>query len=114
MTEALDVVERTVRNIELKGDVLYMPELLRVNGDLLLTNSAHHEEAEERFLQSIDMSRVQGALGWQIRAANDLAELMVANRRFDDARNLLQPLFNQFAEGAETAELKRARLLLTS
>lgn len=113
VTEALDVVERTIRNVELKGDVLYMPELLRVNGDLLLTNAARHEEAEERLWQSIDMSRVQGALGWQIRAANDLAELMVANRRVGDARKLLLPLFNQFAEGAETAELIRARLLLT-
>ncbi|EJB06011.1 putative ATPase [Rhizobium leguminosarum bv. trifolii WSM597] len=111
--EALDLVERTIRNVALKGDTLYLPELLRVKGDVLLATSRDHEAAEKCFRQSIEASRFYGAHGWELRTANDLAALMVATRRISEANKLLKPVFDLFLEGADTADLKRARVLLT-
>ncbi|MBB6219473.1 putative ATPase [Rhizobium leguminosarum] len=111
--EALDLVERTIRNVALKGDTLYLPELLRVKGDVLLATSRDHEAAEKCFRQSIEASRFYGAHAWELRTANDLAALMVATRRISEANKLLKPVFDLFLEGADTADLKRARVLLT-
>ena len=65
-------------------------------------------------MQSLELSRRQGARAWELRTAIDLAALWAGQGRSDDARALLQPVFEQFVEGLDTADLKAAERLLAT
>ena len=58
--------------------------------------------------------RRHGARSWELRAATDLAMRINGQHRSDEARTLLQPVLDQFAEGNETADVKAAGRLLAS
>jgi predicted ATPase/DNA-binding winged helix-turn-helix (wHTH) protein len=113
LSDGFTLVEETIRNCEANGDHCYMPELLRVKAGLLLSMPQPSiGDAEACFMQSLEVSRRQGARALELRAATDLATLWSCRGRPDDARELLQPVFRQFVEGADTADLKAAERLL--
>lgn len=113
--EALALISDTVRSVEANGDLCYMPELLRVKGNLVRASKPGAEDEAETYLrQSLQMSRRHGAPGWELRAAIDLAALLAARSQHESARALLQPLFKHFVEGSDTADLKSAARLLTT
>jgi predicted ATPase len=64
--------------------------------------------------RSLELSRRQGARAWELCTATDLARLLSAQGRGQDARALLQPVFEQFTEGSDTADLKAAERLLAT
>lgn len=113
--EGITLIDETIRLVEANGDLSYMPELLRVKGSVLL--SMPHpmgDDAEICFMQLLELSRHQAARAWELRTAVDLAALWAAQGRPEGARALLQPVFEQFAEGSETADLKAAERLLAT
>lgn len=69
-------------------------------------------EATSRFEQALATARSQGALAWELRAATSLAGLWARQARGGPARALLEPLLGLFTDGAPSADLQRARLLL--
>jgi predicted ATPase len=107
--QGITLVDESIRRVEVNGDLWYLPELLRVKGGLLAG-----EAAETCLRQSLELSRRQGARSWELRTATDLAKLLNAQGRSGDARMLLQPLFDRFTEGRETADLQTAERLLAS
>ncbi|MGY0570170.1 ATP-binding protein [Bradyrhizobium sp. RDM12] len=102
------LIDDTIRLVERSGDHLYMPELLRMKGKVLLSR-LETEEAEAHFMQSLELSRGSGARAWELRAAIDLATL-IADR--GEAKRLLQSALKGFAEGSETADIRTADALL--
>jgi predicted ATPase len=60
------------------------------------------------------LSRAHGSRAWELRTATDLAALWAGRGRSDKARALLLPVFEQFTEGSDTADLKAAERLLTT
>ncbi|RWE44089.1 MAG: transcriptional regulator [Mesorhizobium sp.] len=113
--EAFAPIDETIRSVEANGDLCYMPELLRVKGNLVrATKPGADDEAQLYLRRSLEMSRDQGARGWELRAAIDLATLLAARSQHESARALLQPLFERFAEGLDTADLKSAARLLAT
>jgi predicted ATPase len=68
--------------------------------------------AEDHFRQALDWARRQGALSWELRAAMSLARLLYDQARSADALALLQPIYDRFTEGFDTADLKAAKALL--
>ena len=113
LAEGMTLVDETIRGVEVNGDLCYMSELLRVKGNLLLSMpQARRDGAEMCFMQSVELSRRQGARAWELRAAVDMASLLAAQARTESARTLLQPVFDQFVEGFDTADLKSAARLL--
>jgi len=107
------LIDETIRDVEARGDAIYMPELLRIKGRLLLSlPQADHAEAEALYRQSLELGRRQGARAWELRTAIDLAALLADRGRSSDARALLQPAFAQFEAGLDTADLKAAERLL--
>jgi hypothetical protein len=70
------------------------------------------DEAEALFRRSLDLSRRQGARAWELRTAIDLSALLAARGWSDRARTLLQPVFEQFEEGLDTADPQAAARLL--
>jgi predicted ATPase len=72
------------------------------------------DEANTCLLRALELSRRQGAQGWELRAAIDLATLMAGRGEIDSARQLLQPIAGRFMEGLGTADVQAAeRLLMT-
>lgn len=113
--EALTLVDEAIGMVEENGDLLYMPEALRVKGNVLLSLPQRRtDDAEMCFTQSLDWSRRQGARSWELRTAIDLAALWVAQGQRDRARAVLQPIFGQFVEGLDTADLQAAEHLLAA
>jgi predicted ATPase/DNA-binding winged helix-turn-helix (wHTH) protein len=88
-------------------------EILRAKGEALLDagNSAQ-SEVEKLFLRSIDISRRQAALSWELRSATSLARLWHLDGRTTQARTLLTEVYGRFTEGFATRDLVKAKTLL--
>lgn len=90
-----------------------MPEQLRIQAAIFAA-SERPREAEEALVESLAIAREIGALSWRLRAANDLASLWFLQSRTDEARSMLEPIYNEFTEGFETRDLVVAANLLAS
>jgi predicted ATPase len=113
--EAVALMDETNRLVEAKGDTSYIPEILRLKGSILLAiPQPRIEDAETGFMQSLELSRAHGSRAWELRTATDLAALWAGQGRSADARALLLPVFEQFNEGSDTADLKAAERVLTT
>ena len=111
--EGIAQADETIRLLETNGDLFYMPEALRVKGRILLAMPQPVPvDAEALFRQSLDLSRGQGAQAWELRTAIDLAALLAARGQTARAQTLLLPVYEQFVEGLDTADLKAAARLL--
>ena len=83
--DALRRVDEVMRWVEIGGHALYMPELLRIKGGILLAMPPRRvEDAEACFTQSLELSRRQGARAWELRTATDLAALRASQGRAVD------------------------------
>ena len=90
------------------------PELLRLRGELLLSQGAPAaaETAESLFRQALDEARSEGALSWELRAATSLARLLRQQGRRAEAIACLEPVYSRFTEGFGTADLIAAKRIL--
>ncbi len=107
VTEALTLTQRD-------DERWWEAELHRVKGVLLLTNSPNTsgEEAEACFNRALDIARKQSARSLELRAATSLARLWQEQRKLQEARNLLAPIYDWFTEGFDTPDLKDTKALL--
>ena len=90
-----------------------MPEVLRIQA-AILTAQGRQDRAEVALTDSIAIARDIGALSWRLRAATDLAHLLHARSRPDDARELLIPILAAFTEGFTTGDLVDAASLIAA
>ena len=106
LTEALAAAHAT-------GERWGEAELYRLRGELLLMPPGHDaHQAETCFQQALVLARRQQAKSWELRAAVSLARLWQQQRKRDEARALLLPVYGWFTEGLDTADLQEARALL--
>ena len=114
IADGLAVIEETLALTERTEERWLIVELLRVKGELLVLQGAPGAAvaAEDHFRQALDLARRQGALSWELRAVTSLARLLRDQGRSTEALALLQPVYDRFTEGFETADLKAARALL--
>jgi predicted ATPase len=112
--EGLVVIAETLGLIEQNGAFWYLPEALRIKGELMLLQGGQGAaaSAEEHFQRALDSARRQTALSWELRAATSLARLWRDQARSKKASGLLAPVYDRFTEGFATADLKEAKMLL--
>lgn len=103
-----------MERLERAHELWIVPEFLRRKGELLMVRGASGEVtmAEDHFRQALDSARRQGALSWELRAATSLARLWCSQSRRPEALALLQPVYDGFTEGFDTADLRAAKVLL--
>jgi hypothetical protein len=91
------------------------PEVLRVDAELLLNKASTvaDKEAEARLLQSLDLSKSQSLLSFELRTAVALARLWQRAGHVAKARSLLKSTYAKFAEGFATSDLVNASLLMS-
>ncbi|MET4476710.1 winged helix-turn-helix domain-containing protein [Bradyrhizobium sp. F1.13.3] len=95
-------------------DALWLlPDSLRIHGDVLAAlGGANSSAAELHLREAMDVSRRQGALGWELRSADSLARFLAAQHRCEEASALLEGTVGKFVEGFETVPFRRAKTLL--
>jgi predicted ATPase/DNA-binding winged helix-turn-helix (wHTH) protein len=114
-TEAFAILDAILAQGDRDGQRWCAAEILRIKGELLLEGPESQSVAAENcFAEALDLARQQGALFWELRVATSLAHLRVRQDRQDDARHLLEPVYNRFTEGLETTDLLVAKALLDS
>jgi predicted ATPase len=114
IAEALDAIDDAIARAELTEELWQIAELLRVKGELVLLEDAAPQAAaaKDYFQRALDWAHRQRALSWELRAVTSLAQLRRDQGRFAEALALLQPVYDRFAEGFDTADLKAAKVLL--
>ena len=86
-------------------------EMHRLRGTLLL--SMHERAAaEDSFRLALTVAQQQSAKFWELRAATSLARLWRDQRKRNEARGLLAPIYGWFTEGFDTPVLQDAKALL--
>jgi predicted ATPase/DNA-binding winged helix-turn-helix (wHTH) protein len=112
---ALSAIDEALTRAERTQERWYLPELLRLRGELLLRspNGALADEAAGCFTRSLHLAQEQGALSWELRTTMS----MVRARRDTTSPALLHEALNavyrRFPEGFDTADLIAANCLLT-
>jgi predicted ATPase/DNA-binding winged helix-turn-helix (wHTH) protein len=109
--EGMTTIEEAIDRAGI-GERWVRPELLRAKGTLLLLKQA--TGAEACFREALEDSHRLGSLAWELRAATSLAGLLRDRGQKADAASILQPVYDRFTEGFDTADLKAARALLNS
>jgi DNA-binding winged helix-turn-helix (wHTH) protein/predicted ATPase len=115
--EALRHVDEALQLAHRSGDASYLPELHRVRGELLLMQAKGNlnprivADAEECFRRSIKIAQRQNAKSWELRTTVSLARLFQSQKKNQEARDVLEPVFDWFTEGFGTKDLREAEAL---
>ncbi len=90
------------------SQVWYVPELLRIKGEILLQQGSIESIAlaERCYVEAAELAREQGALLWELRVALGHARLRIRHHRPGEARQLLAPVYARFTEGFGAADVQ--------
>ena len=112
-SEGLKVVNEELANAHVTECCCYEAELHRIKGELLITETAaDQQQAEACFQNALKIARGQSAKSLELRAVMSLCRLWQRQGKRDEAGKLLGEIYGWFTEGFDTADLKRAKLLL--
>ncbi len=109
--EAQAVIDEMLALCARTGEAWCLPELLRLSGEIR-RDQGLGAEAEQTFLQSLDMAGLQGALAWELRTTTSLARTWAETGRAAQARQSLSLVLARFSEGFDTADYRAASALL--
>jgi predicted ATPase len=103
MGEHQEALTLTVSAIDMQhrgGKLLYMPALFRMKGLILASRSDEdYFEAEESLLAAIDWAKRQSATLFELKAAADLAELLLKRDRVAEAYKYLSAALDRMPAG---------------
>ncbi|HEX6573642.1 MAG TPA: protein kinase [Gemmatimonadaceae bacterium] len=122
-----DAAREGLKISERHGEVASKVELYRIMGESARslartgeTEAATHTKSgstlspEACFRAAVDLSRKQGAKGFELRATVALARERIDRGMFDEARAMLTKIRAQFDEGLELADIREADELVKS
>jgi len=106
--EARDVLNNALRRMEDTQEFWVQSELQRLQGEI---DQADGDNVNARicFERAIETAREQKARVLELRASIRLGSLLVDNGRNDEARDVVEPIYNWFREGHGTADMNDAR-----
>jgi predicted ATPase len=88
-------------------------EVNRIAGEMaLLSPEPDVAKAEAHFERALAVAREQQAKSWELRVAMSMVRLWRDQGKWDEARDLLAPVYGWFTEGFDTLDLKEAKALL--
>ncbi|HWO03441.1 MAG TPA: BTAD domain-containing putative transcriptional regulator [Methylomirabilota bacterium] len=114
IAQGLATIDEALARSERDEEYWCIAELLRIKGELVMLagGSGAGPAAEGQFQQALDWARRQGALSLELRGATGLAGRWHGRGQTGPARELLAPVYGQFTEGFDTADLRAAKALL--
>jgi tetratricopeptide (TPR) repeat protein len=112
-TEALTLTTNAIDVQQRGGKFLYMPALFRMKGLILASRSEEdYFEAEGSLLSAVDWAKRQSAALFELKAATDLAELLLKRGRVREAYKHLSPALDRTPAGIVSPTHKRALQIL--
>ena len=119
--EGLCILTEALARVHKNGECHYEAELYRLKGELLLQdgksqgakgNRQEREDAEECFLQAIDVARRQHAKSLELRTVMSLGRFWQQQGKCTEAHQMLAESYGWFTEGFDTLDLQEAQALL--
>jgi tetratricopeptide (TPR) repeat protein len=111
--QALGLVLNAINVQQHVGKFLHMPALFRMKGRILASRSVDdYFEAEEGLLSSIDWAKRQSATLFELKAATDLAELLLKQDRVPEADQHLRAALDRMPTGIVSHDRTRALQIL--
>ena len=111
--EGLNVLVEALALVDKNGVRFWEAEQHRLKGELLLIQQGQKVgEAEECFRHALDIARRQLARSLELRAAMSLTRLWQQQGKRNEARQMLSDIYGWFTEGFDTADLKKAKMIL--
>jgi predicted ATPase len=109
-------VEEAIARCDGRHEQWYIPELLRIKGELMLKDAQQQSTspAEQCFLEASALASQQGAPFWELRNALSLARLCVRQDRNAEAAQILTPVCAAFADARQVADAREAKALLAT
>jgi predicted ATPase len=121
IAEGLGILTEALARAHKNGECHYEAELYRLKGELFLQDGKSQgakgnrqalEDAEECFLQAIDIARHQHAKSLELRAVMSLGRLWQQQGKCTEAHQMLAESYSWFTEGFDTLDLQEAKALL--
>jgi predicted ATPase len=113
--DGLAEIDGAIRFAKQTDHCWFVPELLRVKGEVLRQQGLHNQAlAEDCFRSATRLARTQGAVFWELRAALSAARLWISQNKRADAAQILQPVYDLFTDGFERPDLQAAKAILNS
>ncbi|QOZ53946.1 winged helix-turn-helix domain-containing protein [Bradyrhizobium sp. CCBAU 53338] len=110
--QGFDTIESALARCNDRQERWYLPELLRIKGELMLRDSPESETADACFREAMDLATQQGADFWQLRCAISIAQLGIGQGRRADALAVLEKVCGTLTEGFDIADMRIARGLI--
>lgn len=109
--DAADVIEHVLRTTSSRPWGL--SEFLRLQA--ATERAAGNDDlAMNTLIRSAQLAKQSRSIAWALRSTLDLAQLLKDRGDFSSARSLLKPIYDQFAEGQATGDLRAASELLSN
>ena len=110
---ALEAIGEALRQARATGELVWEPELLRLEGEMRLAlRPADAAGARDCFHRAIQIARTEGARSWELRATLSLARVLAADGQRPEGYRVLGGVYDWFTEGFDTPDLTDARALL--
>jgi predicted ATPase/DNA-binding winged helix-turn-helix (wHTH) protein len=109
--QAVTVFERAKIDIDDENQ-LFVPELLRIRGELALRSTEGLDACKGYFFRAIEISDRRGSLSWTLRTATSLAIAETSDARREEAKSILRAALAKFRDGSETFDLRLAARVL--
>jgi predicted ATPase len=112
LAEARAALEEALSLVEKNDERFQEAELQRLEGELVLTESANQSRAMECFQCAVATARRQQSKAWELRAMTSLARLWRKQGRSEKAFEALSAVHGSFTEGFTTPDLIDAAAML--
>ena len=110
VTDGLTTIEEALTAVP--EERMFLPELLRLRGELRAAAGADIATVEASFSEAIALAHEIGTKLVELRATTSLARFLAGRGRSAEGRALLAPLNATFTEGFDTPDLHDAKALL--
>ena len=110
--DGLNCVAKGFEYTETTGNKVLLAEFYRLQGELLWRIEKDSDKAEQALREALSVARQQNTRSLELRAALSLARIWQHENRGQDGEELLVGIYEWFAEGFNTADLKEAKMLL--
>lgn len=110
--EARSLVAMALDHIRSLGEQCYRAECQRILADALRHNGAGRDVVERMLRAAMATAEAQNALGWRLRAARDLARLLLDAGERGAAADMLGAECRRIVQGRDTADYREALAIL--
>lgn len=95
-SEAANVIDRALRQAAATDERYFEAELVRLRGVIELNGRRDPGSADVAFREALELARSRKARGWELKAANSLADLLRSQGKPEAAERELGPLVEWF------------------